>query len=224
MTPLTTSPWSARTASSAATSATPRGAGADARVKATYYDEDQHGHGCNDRNAQPKLKLSLYNDAKRSVTFTITFNNYSARARQTVRVNGRDREAWVLDACGDADGWYDLTITVSSDSSWSQRLTGHLETGRARSAVECRLRGSGRLSAGPIPNPFRLRFRRYLSSQPVLVAEPRIAWTAYTLPPYILNMCMSVLPMKKSKPTPMPVSASEKTAWDLITLPVGSPD
>lgn len=36
-----------------------------------------------------------------------------------------------FDACGDSDGWCDVTITVSSDRSWSQRLTGHLETGRA---------------------------------------------------------------------------------------------
>jgi hypothetical protein len=28
-----------------------------------------------------------------------------------------------------ASGWYDLTITVSDDSSWSQRFTGHLENG-----------------------------------------------------------------------------------------------
>jgi phospholipase C len=28
-----------------------------------------------------------------------------------------------------ASGWYDLTVTVSADSSWSQRFTGHLENG-----------------------------------------------------------------------------------------------
>ena len=104
------------------------GAGADVWVEATYYDADQHGHEC---NSQPKLKLLLRNDAKRSLTFTITFNNYSSRGRQTVRVSAHDRETWVLDACEHSDGWYDLTITVSNDSSWSQRLTGHLETGRA---------------------------------------------------------------------------------------------
>jgi phospholipase C len=106
-------------------------AGAEAWVEASYYDEDKHGRGCDDRNAQPKLKLLLRNDAGRSVTFTITFNNYSSRVHETVRVKGHGREEWVLDACGNADGWYDLTITVSNDSGWSQRLTGHLETGRA---------------------------------------------------------------------------------------------
>jgi len=27
------------------------------------------------------------------------------------------------------NGWYDFTITVSTDSSWSRRFTGHIETG-----------------------------------------------------------------------------------------------
>lgn len=27
------------------------------------------------------------------------------------------------------DGWYDFTLTVDSDASWSRRFTGHLETG-----------------------------------------------------------------------------------------------
>jgi len=106
-------------------------AGAETRVHASYYDSAQHGHGCNDRDEQPKLKLSLHNDSRKNVSFTITFNNYSSRSKQTIRVSGHDKEVWELDACGSADGWYDLTITVSSDPNWSQRLTGHLETGRA---------------------------------------------------------------------------------------------
>ena len=107
------------------------GAGAEARVKVSYYDEDRRGHGCNDRNARPKLKLSLFNDARKSVTFSITFNNYSSRSQQSVRVEARGVQTWELDACGNADGWYDLTVRLNHDSSWSQRLTGHLETGRA---------------------------------------------------------------------------------------------
>ena len=110
------------------------GAGADAWIESSYYDTYEHGrgeeHGRADQHGQPKLKLLLSNGAKKSVTFTITFNNYSSRGPQTVKVKGHDREAWVLDACGSSDGWYDLTITLSNDSSWSQRLTGHLETGR----------------------------------------------------------------------------------------------
>jgi phospholipase C len=102
--------------------------GADAWVEAVYYDAAQHGHV---PNGQPKLKLWLYNDADKRVTFKITFNNYSSHGPQSVNVAPSGKEAWVLDACGDSDGWYDLTVTVSSDPSWSQRLTGHLETGKA---------------------------------------------------------------------------------------------
>jgi phospholipase C len=35
-----------------------------------------------------------------------------------------------IDPVRTASGWYDVTVTVSSDSSWSQRFTGHLENGR----------------------------------------------------------------------------------------------
>jgi phospholipase C len=102
-------------------------AGADAWVEATYYDSAEHGHVS---NGQPKLKLWLFNDASEKVTFTIAFNNYSKQRAQAVSVAAGGKAAWVLDACGDSNGWYDLTVTVSSDSGWSQRLTGHLENGR----------------------------------------------------------------------------------------------
>jgi phospholipase C len=29
-----------------------------------------------------------------------------------------------------SEGWYDLTVTISGDASWSQRYTGHLENGK----------------------------------------------------------------------------------------------
>lgn len=28
-------------------------------------------------------------------------------------------------------GWYDFTVTCSTDSSWTRRVVGHIETGRA---------------------------------------------------------------------------------------------
>src|SRR5215471_4165715 len=37
------------------------------------------------------------------------------------------------------------------------------------------------------------------------------------MPPYILKMCMSQLPMKSSNPAPMPVSTSEKMMCDFKT-------
>ncbi len=41
--------------------------------------------------------------------------------------NGERSEFWSLDR---SYGWYDLTITTSSDSRFRHRLAGHLETGR----------------------------------------------------------------------------------------------
>jgi hypothetical protein len=29
-----------------------------------------------------------------------------------------------------AHGWYDVTVTIDIDASWSQRFTGHLENGQ----------------------------------------------------------------------------------------------
>ncbi len=89
-------------------------AGADARVEAIYYDAVQHGHV---PHGQPKLKLVLHNDGSARVTFTIEFNNYSSRGPEHVTVAARHKEAWVLDSCGESDGWYDLTITFNGDST-----------------------------------------------------------------------------------------------------------
>ena len=33
------------------------------------------------------------------------------------------------DPVATSDGWYDVTVTISGDTSWSRRYTGHLETG-----------------------------------------------------------------------------------------------
>jgi phospholipase C len=37
---------------------------------------------------------------------------------------------WTLDPLKTSHGWYDLTVTADRDAAWSQRLVGHLETGR----------------------------------------------------------------------------------------------
>jgi phospholipase C len=99
------------------------GAGAALSILAVYYED---GHF-----VQPKLKLWLINGSALPVTFTIVANNYLSMPPQQVTVPARRKQSWELDAVGLSNGWYDLSITVGSDSTWSQRLTGHLETGRA---------------------------------------------------------------------------------------------
>ncbi|MGW2251538.1 hypothetical protein ACWCXH_15220 [Kitasatospora sp. NPDC001660] len=41
----------------------------------------------------------------------------------------RPRPAAGPPAGAPGEGWYDFTVTVDADGSWSQRFTGHLETG-----------------------------------------------------------------------------------------------
>ena len=52
------------------------------------------------------------------------------RAR-SYRVRGGRAASHELDPITTVDGWYDVTVTVSIDPSWSQRFTGHLENGSA---------------------------------------------------------------------------------------------
>jgi phospholipase C len=97
------------------------GAGANVSVTADFYDGNS--------SARPKLKLWLENNGVMSVAFTVTSNHYATLSPQEVDVDHGGKEAWVFDALSNSDGWYDVTVTVNSDASWSQRLVGHLETG-----------------------------------------------------------------------------------------------
>ncbi|WP_433062580.1 phosphocholine-specific phospholipase C [Dactylosporangium sp. CS-033363] len=97
-------------------------AGKDLAVEASYYDGRFSG--------EPKLHLELRNRTKRPVTFTVTHNNYVKGRPQTVRVSAHGSGTWSINPCDATHGWYDLTVTADCDASWSQRLVGHLETGR----------------------------------------------------------------------------------------------
>ena len=99
------------------------GAGAAVSVLTVYYEDGRFG--------QPRLKLLLLNQGALPVAFTIVANNYLRLSPQKVTVAAHHKESWEIDAVGLSDGWYDLSITVNRDSNWSQRLTGHLETGKA---------------------------------------------------------------------------------------------
>jgi phospholipase C len=98
-------------------------AGAGLRVTADYFTE---GWG-----PRPMLTLTLANTGRSDVTFTVTPNNYSHDRAQEYRVRGGQSASHELDPISTSNGWYDVTVTVSSDSSWSQRFTGHLENGSA---------------------------------------------------------------------------------------------
>ncbi|MER6997587.1 phospholipase C, phosphocholine-specific [Streptomyces sp. NPDC000410] len=75
--------------------------------------------------------FSLKNASTAAVTFTITSNNYRSDGPWTYQVPAGGSVDDYFNAVAYHGGWYDFTITVSSDSAWSQRFTGHIETGAA---------------------------------------------------------------------------------------------
>jgi len=73
--------------------------------------------------------FSLNNAYSSAVTFTITSNNYFRGGPWTYSVPANSKSSQYFEAVADQNGWYDFTITVSVDSSWSRRFTGHIEAG-----------------------------------------------------------------------------------------------
>ncbi|WP_034088044.1 phosphocholine-specific phospholipase C [Streptacidiphilus albus] len=73
--------------------------------------------------------FTMKNTGTSAVTFTITSNNYRTDGPWTYNVAAGASVSDYFNAVTIANGWYDFTVTVSSDSSWSRRATGHIETG-----------------------------------------------------------------------------------------------
>ncbi|GAA4882939.1 phosphocholine-specific phospholipase C [Kitasatospora terrestris] len=79
--------------------------------------------------------FTFTNNGSSPVTFTVTSNHYrSGSWTYTVAAGSH----WDANNKGDyfnnvayANGWYDYTITLAEDPSWSQRFVGHIETGQA---------------------------------------------------------------------------------------------
>ena len=86
------------------------------------YDEERHGSG-------PKLALTLTNTGGRAVTFTVGSNHYIHERANSHRVPAHGHTTITVDPLDRSGGWYDLSVTVSGDSSWSRRYVGHLEDG-----------------------------------------------------------------------------------------------
>ena len=97
--------------------------GVTAQVTAAYY---QGGFG-----PKPMLALKLTNSGKEAVTFTVTPNYYSKEPVRTYHVHAHGSATHVVDPLVSSNGWYDLSVTISGDDSWSRRYVGHLEDGKA---------------------------------------------------------------------------------------------
>ncbi|MGE1001140.1 phosphocholine-specific phospholipase C [Ralstonia pseudosolanacearum] len=78
--------------------------------------------------ANGNLELRLINHGRAPSTVTLK-SAYTGAAVQRV-VRGGDDASVYLDLRGE-HGWYDLTVTASTDAGFRRRLAGHVETGRA---------------------------------------------------------------------------------------------
>jgi phospholipase C len=75
--------------------------------------------------------FALANTSTTQVTFTITATGYRTDGPWTYQVPAGGSVSDYFNAVAYSNGWYDFTVTVSSDPSWSRRFTGHIETGAA---------------------------------------------------------------------------------------------
>jgi phospholipase C len=95
--------------------------GKTAQVRAAYYE------GAFD--ARPRLVLTLINEGSHAVTFTVAPNHYASTPAKTFHVPPRGRATYEANPLATSHGWYDVSVTVSGDDSWSRRYVGHLEDG-----------------------------------------------------------------------------------------------
>jgi phospholipase C len=96
--------------------------GAGAQVTASY---EGHGYG-----GGPVLVLRLVNDGTDELTFTVRPNHYARAVERSYRVPAHGHAAYQADPIVTSRGWYDLSVTVAGDPSWSRRYAGHLENGQ----------------------------------------------------------------------------------------------
>ncbi|WP_035848987.1 phosphocholine-specific phospholipase C [Kitasatospora azatica] len=80
---------------------------------------------------QQAVWFKLTNTGTSAVTFTIKSTNYRTDGPWTYTVAAGASVSDYFNAVAYTGGWYDFTVTVDSDASWSQRFTGHIETGAA---------------------------------------------------------------------------------------------
>ncbi|HET6330432.1 MAG TPA: phospholipase C, phosphocholine-specific [Holophagaceae bacterium] len=75
------------------------------------------------------LTLSLSNASSSAVTFTVKANAYRTDGPwfYTVPAGGTVSNTWNAAASG--QGWYDLSVTESGDTTFLRRLVGHIENG-----------------------------------------------------------------------------------------------
>jgi phospholipase C len=75
------------------------------------------------------LWLDFVNGSGSPATFTVTSTNYRGDGPWTYTIAAGQTVSDYFNAVAYNNGWYDFTVTVSTDSTWSRRFAGHIETG-----------------------------------------------------------------------------------------------
>ncbi|WP_182444528.1 phosphocholine-specific phospholipase C [Streptacidiphilus sp. PB12-B1b] len=96
-------------------------AGVDLSVSAAYDRASGSDAG---------LHVTFANGGKAKAVFTVTTNGYGTAAPVHYTVAAGRSSVHSVNVHSTAHGWYDVTITCDLDASWSQRFTGHVESGR----------------------------------------------------------------------------------------------
>jgi phospholipase C len=75
------------------------------------------------------LWLDFANGSGSPVTFTVTSNNYRSDGPWTYTVAAGQTVSDYFNAVAYTNGWYDFTVAVTAEGTWSRRFAGHIETG-----------------------------------------------------------------------------------------------
>jgi len=100
----------------------------DATTAGRYAEVTSH-YAPSPNLGQQALWLTMANSGTAAATFTITSNHYRTDGPWTYQATAGASISDYFNAVAYNGGWYDFTVTVSTDSAWSRRFTGHIETG-----------------------------------------------------------------------------------------------
>jgi phospholipase C len=106
------------------------------RFKGNAPTAGQHAEVTSSYAAAPDTGMeavwfTMTNTGSSPATFTITSNHYRGDGPWTYVVPAGGNVSDYFNQVAYCNGWYDFTVTVSTDTSWSRRFTGHIETGAA---------------------------------------------------------------------------------------------
>ena len=96
---------------------------------AGQYTEVTSYYAISSSTGDEALWFTMTNTGTTAATFTIKSTNYRTDGPWTYNVPAGGSVSDYFNQVAYCNGWYDFTITVSTDSSWSRRFTGHIETG-----------------------------------------------------------------------------------------------